>query len=147
MRQQRLDPGPGRENLTATDSARRGIAITGGGDVTSQLVRNPCDGAESGHLNSVASQSESPLRDRRETVVTLTASDAWLAWRSPLRREEGLRDVTLAGVRHDHDDPLGAGLGTFGNRQRGPERGAAGDARKQSLFARTTPGGGDRVLV
>ena len=54
VREQRVDAGPGSENLGLSDAARGGVAIAGGAKVAAKLFGDPRGGADPEHGNSVA---------------------------------------------------------------------------------------------
>src|SRR5262249_39057522 len=62
-------------------------------------------------------------------------------------REKRRADVALARVGQDRDDALAGVFGALADRDRAPERGAAGDAGQHALAGGAEVSGLDRVVV
>ena len=58
VREQRLDPGPAREDLDRADAARRRVAIARRGDVAADLLHDPAQCAEAEHQSATKNGSD-----------------------------------------------------------------------------------------
>ena len=123
--QQRVDARPGREDLRRPTpraaGSRSRAACTSRRSSLATRAKRP----EAGHLQQRSGTKATP------GLVDAAHGRGSRTRRCSSGREERLRDVALAGVGHDDDDPLALRLsGARGDLQRRPQRRAAGDARR-----------------
>src|SRR4051812_23279337 len=66
---------------------------------------------------------------------------------NPLFGEQRRAQIALAEIGQDDDDQFAGVFRTMGHLHGGDDRGAATDADKHPLFARQTPGHGERIVA
>src|SRR4051812_13545574 len=96
---------------------------------------------------AAGSRSRAARTSRVTSLTTLESVPTPNIARQMLRSEERRRDVALAGVGQDRDDPRALGLRAARHLEGAVERRAARDAREDALRARERPRAVDGVLV
>ena len=104
--QQRVDAGPGGEDLRGADPAGGRIAVPCRQDVAPHLFADSRQRVKPTHADSVAA-----ISSRAEGLARRAASAVCSLERQRRRSEERLRHVALARVGDHHDDSLSARLG------------------------------------
>src|SRR4051794_25907962 len=82
VREERMDPGPHREDLEGGDAAGGGVAGMGGGDVALQLPRHPRDGADPDHALQRGTRGNGAGVHARPTSPLTLYFVAWITWPS-----------------------------------------------------------------